>query len=653
MRTFCLALFFFLLLTPGLADVRLPKLFADNMVIQRDKAIAVWGWATPNEKISLQFNRQNKSVTAGKNGKWTVSLAPESAGGPYQLVVKGKNTLTIRNILIGDVWVCSGQSNMEWTVRNSNNAMEEISNGNYPTIRHIKIPNTVATSPQEDISAGEWKVCTPADVADFTAVGYFFARNLTKELNVPIGLINTTWGGTHSETWTSREAFEGSDEFREMIAALPKLNLDSLARAKGAATVKAIEDLQGPLHRSPASASAWKENQYDDSQWKKMPLPDIWEHHAPFNEFDGVMWFRRSFQVGPGDAGKNGMLELAMIDDIDNTYVNGVLVGTTRQYNEKRNYAIPSGVLKEGTNTIAVRVEDTGGGGGIYGDGSNMKITIGNVSQPLAGDWRYRVESISKNTSSIGPNSYPTLLYNAMLHPLIPFGIKGVIWYQGESNAWRAYQYRKAFPLMINDWRKRWGQGDFPFYFVQLASFNAGDGNSNAGSNWAELREAQTLTLSLPNTGMAATTDIGDPHDIHPRNKQDVGKRLAAIALNRTYGKKMTDSGPVYQSMKKEGNKVRISFTSTGSGMVVKDKYGYLRGFELAGPDKVFRFAKASIEGNTVVVHHDSIPDPVAVRFGWADDASDNNLFNAEGFPALPFRTDTWKGITEESKFRF
>jgi sialate O-acetylesterase len=648
MKNILIFLFAFVVATAN-ADVTLPKIFGTNMVLQRDKPITIWGWGAPKEKIIISFNKQSKTVSANKNGEWKVMLASEPAGGPFQLTIKGKNTITLSNILMGDVWICSGQSNMEWTVNNTNNSAQEIRDANYPTIRHIKIPNTVASTPQKDIPSGEWKVCAPDAVGNFTAVGYFFARELTKELNIPIGLINTSWGGTHSETWTSREAFEGSEEFKSMIAGMPKLNLDSLAKQKSSETIKKLESMQGPLP-DQATVDKWKSPSFSDSDWKKMNLPELWEG-GQLGEFDGIVWFRKSFTVSAADAGKQASLQLAMIDDIDETFVNGVKVGETKQYNEKRNYTIPAGTLKEGTNVIAVRVNDTGGGGGIYGDKNEMKITIANATQPLSGEWAYRVESISKNLVSVGPNSYPTLLYNAMIKPLIPIAIKGAIWYQGESNAGRAYQYRKAFPLMISDWRKQWGQGEFPFYFVQLASFNAGNGNSAKGSNWAELREAQTMTLSLPNTGMAVTTDIGDANDIHPRNKQDVGKRLAAVALNKTYGKNIVSSGPTYKSMDVKGDKIVITFDNVGGGLIAKDKYGYLKGFEIAGSDQKFYYAKAEIEGNTVVVHSDNVKQPVAVRFGWADEASDDNLFNKEGFPAVPFRTDNWKGITTDNKF--
>lgn len=622
------------------------------MVLQRNKPITLWGWADAGEKITITFKNQKKSTKADKAGKWIVRLDSESAGGPYQLTVKGKNTLVLNNILVGEVWVCSGQSNMEWTVQNTNNAEQEIKDADFPEIRQFLVQKAVSSKLEEDVRSGEWKVCSPGTVSDFTAVGYFFARELYRSLKIPVGLVNTSWGGTHSETWTSREAFAGSDEFKQMISSMPPLDLDVLAKQKQEEQLKNLQRMNITL---PAKGvENWKEASFNDKEWKTMKLPDLWEQQG-LEDLDGIVWFRRSINISADDAGKEGLLELAMIDDSDESFVNGIKVGATKnKYNEKRRYKIPAGVLKEGKNVIAVRVDDTGGGGGIYGDARDFKLTTaGNVEIPLAGEWSFSVENLSMSNATVGPNSYPTLLFNAMVNPLLNFAIEGAIWYQGESNAGRAYQYRTAFPLMIQDWRNHWKQGDFPFYFVQLASFNSANGDSRNGSTWAELREAQTMTLSLPNTGMAVTTDIGEANDIHPRNKQDVGKRLAAIALNQTYGQKNVFSGPVYKSMITDGNKARVSFTHLGTGLVAKDKYGYLKGFEVAGADQKFHYAKAWIEGNEVVVSSEHVASPVAVRFGWADNPEDANLFNNEGFPASPFRTDTWKGITENSKFTF
>lgn len=670
MKKLTLSTLFLLFTSLVFADVRPAKIFADSMVLQRGINIPVWGWADKNEKITVQLNKQTKSVTTGIDGKWRINLDAEKEGGPYQLIIKGRNAVVLNNILVGDVWICSGQSNMEWTVNNSTNSSQEIASADFPMIRHIKIATAIGQKPWDDIGNNSgWKTAVPANVGNFTAVGYFFARELYQKLHVPIGLINTTWGGTDIETWISREGFENSGEFKEMMSKVSLLNLDSLSAIQKKSMLSRIQKLQGALVEG-AIIPQLKEPSFNDSHWPRMRVPGLWEQQS-LPEVDGIVWFRKTIIISAADAGRPADISLGMIDDNDETYLNGVRIGGTKGYNSKRMYHIPAGVVKEGKNVIAVRVEDTGGGGGLNGDDSDVTFTINDQKQSLAGEWLFQVESVLRN-AAIGPNSYPTLLYNAMIHPLIPFAIKGALWYQGENNAGRAYQYRKAFPLMITDWRKHWAQGNFPFYFVQLASFNAGNGNSEKGSTWAELREAQTMTLSLPNTGMAVTTDIGEAKDIHPKNKQDVGKRLAAAALYNAYGRTNTIySGPVYQSMKTEGSKVILSFNHTGKGLHANrpskmdhpDIHAFnigrsgeltsaVNGFEVAGADRKFYTAEAKIENGHVVLSAANVAAPVAARYAWADDAGSANLFNSEGFPAVPFRTDQWKGITEATKYR-
>jgi sialate O-acetylesterase len=648
-KQFSLLVILFLAIT-AYSNVRLPRLISDNMVLQREKPITIWGWANAGEKVTVQFNKQTKSVKTAKDGKWIVTLAAEPAGGPYLMTVKGKNVITITNILVGEVWVCSGQSNMEWPVRLTNNAASEIQDSNFPQIRHFTVQKAVSATPEEEVKGGDWKAATPENVGDFTAVGFYFARELYNELKVPIGLVHTSWGGTHSETWTSKKAFEQSEEFKDMIARMPQLDFDELAKKKTEELTKKLKEKNLNL---PAGneAATWKEDSFNDSNWPAIPVPQLWENSL--GDLDGVVWLRKTIMLESDDIGKSAVLKLSTIDDQDETYVNGVKVGSTTSYNVQRSYIIPASVLKKGKNVIAVKVIDTGGGGGIYGEEKDVRLVINTGREiSLSGNWQVGVESIA-STAAVGPNSYPTLLFNAMINPILNYGIRGALWYQGESNAGRAYQYRTAFPLMIQDWRNHFKQGDFPFYFVQLASFNAAMGNSKLGSSWAELREAQTMTLSLPNTGMAVTTDIGEATDIHPRNKQDVGHRLAVIALNQLYNKKQVFSGPVYQSMSVEGNKIRVRFTSIGSGLMAKDKYGYLKGFEIAGADQKFYYAKAWIEGNDIMVSNEAVTNPEAVRFAWADNPDDANLFNKEGLPAVPFRTDTWKGVTQAGKFKF
>jgi sialate O-acetylesterase len=632
------------------ADVRLPGFFSDNMVFQRDKSIPVWGWASANEKITATFDGEVKTTKADRTGKWQVSFSAKPAGGPFSLSVKGRNNIVLQNILVGDVWICSGQSNMEWNVLSSADPEKEIGSANFPQIRHVKIPNTASASPQNDVSAVKWQVCSPGSVGTFTAVGYFFARELNNKLKVPIGLINTSWGGTHVETWTSRNAFESSDEFRDMIAKLPVVSLDSIAAIRRKEAAQRLSNLKGAIGNQKDTA-LWRSAEYNSDAWPKMTLPSMWEDRG-LDDIDGTIWFRKVIDVPASAAALPALLELGPIDDSDDSYVNGVLVGSVRsKYNLPRKYQIPAGVLVPGRNVIAVRVEDTGGAGGIYGDSAAMKLSAGTTTIPLNGEWSFTIETFETISAGVDPNSFPSLLFNAMVHPLKNYSIKGAIWYQGEANTGRAHQYQRAFPLMINDWRKHWGY-EFPFLFVQLASFKAGDKNGPDGSSWAELREAQTKTLSVANTGMAVTTDIGESADIHPKNKQDVGKRLAAIALNKVYGEKMVSSGPVFNKLEIRGKEAVLSFDNVGGGLVAKDKYGFVKGFEIAGADKQYRYARAWIDGDKVVVANDSVAAPVAVRYAWSDDPNDANLYNKEGFPAVPFKTDNWKWITEGVKFR-
>jgi len=634
------------------AQVVASKIFADNMVLQRNTPIPVWGTAKANEKIEVRFNKQIKKTKADKNGKWIIRLNNETAGGPYNLTIKGSNLIEFKNVLVGDVWICSGQSNMEMPVGKPkewgvSNFEQETATANFPMIRHIKIDREINSIPQNNVNSSKsWQVCDPSTVGEFTAVGYFFAKNIHEKLKIPIGIINSSWGGTNIETWISREGFENSNEYKEMIAQMPKISLDSISKLKVNGFDKRIEALQGGKINA-ANAINSKDSAYDDSKWPEMNQPQLWEQQS-LDEFDGVVWLRKSIKLSATDSKKSAILELSKVDDEDITYVNGVKVGNTNRYNSNRKYTIPTGILKEGTNIIAVRVVDNGGGGGIYGEAADLNLTLDKTIIPLSGKWKFQVESIKKSTNE---NSLPSLCYNAMINPLIPFAFQGVLWYQGESNAPRAYQYRTAFPLLIDDWRQKWNKPNFPFYFVQLATYKT-SGNSNEGCDWAELQEAQTLTLKVPNTGMAVTTDIGNPWDIHPGNKQDVGKRLAALALNNTYTIPMVCNGPIYKSMEIKGNQIIVSFDNIGTGLSTPDKYGYIKGFEIAGKDEVFHFAKGFIQDNKVILSSEEVANPIAVHFSWIGDASDSNLFNKEGFPAVPFRTDEWKTITKEMKYK-
>jgi sialate O-acetylesterase len=640
----------FLLLMFGIlvnANVRMPLLFSDGMVLQRNKPIPVWGWADANEKIEVRFNKQIKTITADSNGKWMLKLDVEKAGGPFELIITGKNKIVIKDVLVGEVWICSGQSNMEFQVYKTMNAKAEIDDSNYPMIRHFGVAQDLSGSPKEDLKAGKWAISNKENVGDFTAVGYYFAKKIYAELKIPIGIINTSWGGTCVETWTSREAFENSSEFKEMIAEVPQVDMDAVFETYKNSILDNLKKAQG-FEVTMTNENQFKEMNFQDTHWPEIKLPSLWETQQIGN-IDGIVWMRKTIVLSAEQAQNEAVLHLSKVDDEDITYVNGVQVGTNKIWDTKRIYKIPAGVLKAGTNVIAVRIVDYSGGGGIYGDSADLKIEFKDSNVSLEGFWKFNVVQVK---IAISPNSYPSLLYNAMVNPLIPYAFQGVLWYQGEANAGRAKQYKIAFPLMITDWRTKWNQGDFPFYFVQLATFDEYGGNSKKGSKWAELREAQSETLKLPNTGMAVTTDIGDAKDIHPTNKQDVGKRLAAIALNNVYDKKMVYSGPTFKSQEIKGNQIILTFDNLGSGLSTSDSNGVLKGFEIAGADKVFYTAKAIIKNNKVIVSAEKVPNPVAVHYGWADDDTEINLFNKEKFPASPFRTDDWEMITANEKYK-
>ncbi|MBO9582762.1 MAG: hypothetical protein J7574_01245 [Flavobacterium sp.] len=627
------------------ANVRMPILFSDGIVLQRDKQIPIWGFADANESVEIHFNKQIKKTTADKNGKWTVNLAAEKAGGPFELVVIGKNKITIKNVLVGEVWICSGQSNMEFQVSKTINAEKEIADANYSMIRHFGVAQDLSGTPKDDLKQGKWQVANKENVGNFTAVGYYFARKLYSELKIPIGIINTSWGGTNVETWTSREAFEKSNEFKSMIANVPTVDINAIFENYKKSVLDNLKKVQG-FDVSMENEDQFKNPNFQDKSWPEIKVPSLWENQQIGN-IDGIVWMRKTIVLTAEQAKKQAVLHLAKVDDEDKTYVNGVEVGTNNLWDKKRIYEIPANVLKEGTNVIAVRITDYSGGGGIYGDPEDLKIDFKDSKLPLEGLWKFNVIKVRIEVS---PNSYPSLLYNAMVNPLVPYAIQGVLWYQGEANVWRAKQYKKAFPLLINDWRTKFKQGNFPFYFVQLSTFDEFGGNSQKGSRWAELREAQSETLKLPNTGMAVTTDIGNAKDIHPTNKQDIGLRLAAIAMNNIYGKKQVHSGPTYKSQEIKGNQIILTFDNVGSGLSTPNN-DELKGFEIAGADKVFHSAKAIIKDNKVIVSSDQVQNPVAVHYGWADDDTAINLFNKEKFPASPFRTDNWEMITANEKY--
>jgi sialate O-acetylesterase len=620
------------------AKLLVSKLYSDHMVIQRNQPIVVWGWTDADKMVMINFNNSEYSAISNDKGDWKIILPKLEAGGPYEMVISSDNEkIIINDILIGDVWICSGQSNMEWTVANSNNAEDEIKNSIDNKLRHFDIPNTSSEKPENDILGGDWKISNPQNTGEFSATAYFFAKELRKHADVPIGLINTSWGGSRIETWMSSNSLDIKDQQELMEEVKRQTDVDYQSQLeKYQKMFPGISDVDLGMN---GDQPLWTSIELDESDWKEIVVPIFWED-AGFNGLDGIGWYRTTFYLTPEEANGEFELGLGKIDDSDIAWINGIKVGEmTQAWDQPRVYKIPSKVLKEGKNVLCVRVDDTGGAGGIWGDVSSVYLKSLTLVKPLAGNWKFRIGAVKR--TEIATNQIPNLLYNRMIHPILNFPIKGVIWYQGESNAsfMDAPMYSKLFIDMIKDWRTLWNVGEFPFLYVQLANYLQ-PVNQPSESSWAILRESQTDALSLPNTGQAVIIDIGDANDVHPRDKQNVGLRLSLAARKIAYGENIIFSGPTYRNSKIKKGKMIITFNNVGSGLVSKDKYGYLKGFVIAGADKNFVWAKAEIEKNKVIVWNDKVKNPKYVRYGWADNPDDANLYNVEGLPACPFRTD-------------
>lgn len=628
-----------LLCIPVAADagVRLPGIFGDHMVIQRDEPVRIWGWAVRHEKIEVRFDGRSCRTRADNKGAWEVTLPPVEAGGPYTLTVCGRrDTLRYGDILVGEVWLCSGQSNMEWSVALAGNAAVEIAAADHPQIRSFHVPKRLSWRQADDLS-GAWEVCSPATAGHFSAVAYYYARELQQALGVPVGIVDASWGGSAIEGWIA------ADTYLALPNSVRKPFDQALIASVGAYSERHPEGLDGyseQMLRDPGMAGRWYDPGLDDSAWEAVQVPE--GSTATFGAVDGLVWFRYSFSLPAPAAGKPAVLHLGRIDDNDITWVNGVEVGRRDGHTASRDYAIPAGLLKAGRNTIAVRIADELGPGGFMDAPGQLRLETGTGCIPLAGGWKQRPGVTGKAfyDASLSPNSLYSMLFNAMVAPLVKFCIRGVIWYQGESNVERADAYRTLFPTMIADWRARWGK-DFPFYWVQLPNFMGKD-DTPAESAWAALREAQSAALSLPHTGQAVAIDLGEADDIHPANKQDVGRRLALLALNKTYGHAAAVCcAPTFSKAEVRDGQIIVTFATHGSGLTVRNKYGYVEGFAVAGADRRFVWAKAFLRDGRVVVCSDRVKEPVAVRFAWGDNP-DVNLYNTAGLPATPFRTDNW-----------
>lgn len=632
------------------ADVRLPAILADHAVLQQQSEVTLWGWADPGESVSITADWWTGPVaaTADPQGRWSAKITTLAAGGPHQIKFSGKNTIELKDIYFGEVWFCSGQSNMEWTVGphvgpGVDNAAAEVQSANHPLIRMFTVVKERADAPKAECQ-GAWTVCSPETVAKWSATAYFFGRKLNQELNVPIGLIHSSWGGTEIELWISEPAFEAVPEFAKSLEGKKRALVEH---------EKVLAEWREKCLKLDPGWEKWNAPGLDDKTWT--PVAGM----APFEkielgDYDGVVWFRGEFNAPDAWAGKPVKLDFGPIDDRDITWVNGRRVGETDGWNLPRAYDVPAGVVNAGRNSVVIRVHDTGVAGGMNPSAGQPAAVCG-VDRISIGSWRFMpaVEQKALGAQPQPPRTEHSTLFNAMVAPLTQYRVRGFIWYQGESNVTRAEQYATAFPAMIRDWREQWGGGELPFYYVQIAPFRYSRRTENV-ENWnhpaAELREVQRRALAIPQTGMVVTTDItASVDDIHPPNKQDVGARLGLWALAQTYGQSgLVHSGPLYREMTVEGDAIRLRFDHVGGGLVARGEA--LKGFIIAGENRAFVRATATIDGDSVVVRGEGVAKPAAVRFGWSDIAQPN-FFNKEGLPASPFRTDEWPMATQNTKW--
>jgi sialate O-acetylesterase len=641
------SLILFFLSTCVYGNVRLPILISDGMVLQRDSRINIWGWASPGEKVKVKINSTTFSAVTDSKGNWEVVLPPMQAGGPYTMEVKGNNSIIIKDILVGDVWFCSGQSNMVLNMeRVKEKYPDDIASASFPEIRNFFIPTASdVTSIHSDLPPGKWISATPENVLGFGAVTFFFARSIYNEYKVPIGIINSSVGGTPIEAWISEEGMKEFPKLTDRIVSFkdtafmnPVLRSAVKRTTSGQATSTNAEvkdkGMNGP--------KPWYDPTYVPEGWHNYWLPGYWDDQG-VRGLDGVVWFRKEIDVPESMTGKAAKLFMGRIVDADEVYVNGILSGSITYQYPPRRYNLPSGLLKPGKNIIVVKVTNYAGKGGFVPD-KPYWLVAGNDSIDLRGDWLYKVGQAFSPVDPVSVTGAPVLvmqneptgLYNTMVAPVINYRIKGILWYQGEANTGKPQEYQQLLPALISDWRNKWQQGPVPFLYVQLPNFMEVQ-YLPSESNWAELRFAQLKSLFVPNTAMAVTIDAGEWNDIHPLEKKVVGERLSLAARKLAYGdEKIVYSGPIYKSLTKERGRIIIEFDHIGSGLIIKGG-GDLNYFALAGANKKFVWAKAIIEYNHIVVRSDEIPDPVYVRYAWADNPESANLYNMEGLPASPF----------------
>lgn len=628
-------------------DLALLPPYGEHMVLQRDRPAVLQGEADAAQTVTVQWGGKRVTVKADASGRWSATLPARGAGGPHALEVQaGKSKLKLSDVWVGDVWLCAGQSNMEWPLKFTDGADEEIRSADAPSIRHMRVPLTANVAPQSILPAAPWVVGRAGQTGNFSAIGWYFARTLQahqashKQPVVPIGLLDVSWGGSHIETWFSRATALAREDLAGVVRALPASNAN-YASDKNAVVEKRVSAWQPNLDFKASDDPKMAEPGYDHSRWPTLKAPEVWESQG-LADLDGVVWYRREITLTAAQAQGAATLSLGNIDDCDDSYVNGQRVGGFCQHDRARRHPVPAGLLKEGRNVIAVRVTDYGGGGGFYGDPALMRLetTAGHVA--LSGTWAARVVQ-AKLATQPSANDAPTLAFNAMVEPLRGLPVAGVIWYQGESNVGRAERYREDFPTLVREWRAHFAQAEMPFLWVQLAAFLPMADNNVNDAPWAELRDAQTATLSLPNTGMAIATDLGNANDIHPRNKRAVGERLARWLTDPANA-----SGPRFVKATPKGKELVLDFDRRD----LQVHGASLNGFALAQGDGPFKPAQARLENGRVIVWHPELTAPDAVRFGWVNNPSESNLYDGSGLPARPFRTDARPLVTKGNRYQ-
>ena len=643
----------FALVSPIHADPVLPHLFSDHMVLQRDAAIRVWGWADPGEKISVSLAGRMTATIADGQGHWKIDLPALQAGGPFVLRVQGKKTVEFKDVLMGEVWVASGQSNMTFALSGATGGAEEIPRADYEDIRFFTVPQKSSLTPQADTSTAEWVVCSPESAKTFSAVSYFFARDVYRALGVPVGLILSARPGTAGEEWTDPDALRHEPELKSILKAWDDsaINVKSFA-AEPTDFWLEFDDFE--LLPQPADSSSPVRISDFNEGTARISTGGDWTYS--WKDSPGA-----AFElVSPGRGGKgyaarvSGTLDEVSSSRLQANFHADLSAADLSRYSGIRFWVRGNGqfqleilqpTISDWDNYAAELTHATPEWKQVTISFKNLKQEGWGVSKPLTLQSLAGFQLVNM-TSAGDPARPPSGLYQGMIAPLQEYRIRGALWYQGEGNTWRANQYRKLLPSLIAGWRKGWGEGDFPFLIVQLA--NHGSSPELGDSIWAELREAQFLTArTVPNTGLAVSIDVGEEKNLHPPRKEEVGHRLALWALGTTYGEKIVYSGPLYDSMKVTGENVRIRFLHTGSGL--ESRGGSLKGFAIAGGDRIFHWAEARIEGDTIVVSSPDVKTPVAVRYAWAS-SPDGNLYNKESLPASPFRTDDWPGRSASSK---